>query len=305
MAHLTSNYPPTGTYPPPPAPAATGIYFPPPPPPAQTGTYPPPPPPLAQTGTYSPHPPPPAPTGIYSPPPPTPAPTGTYSPPPPPHAPTGIYSTPPPTPPLPVANSVTVIGPQFCEHTYPVDLAIVRKLLTITDGNFVVQDINGNTLFKVKGALLTVHNRRVLLDSAGKPIVTLRKKIMTAHDRWQVFRGESKEPSDLIFTAKRSSMFQLKTKLDVFLASNTKEDVCDFKVKGSWSERSCVIHAGDSSAILAQMHMKDTAESILLGKDQFTVTVYPKIDYAFVISLIVILDAINSEGSAADVLSEF
>ncbi|KAJ0028837.1 hypothetical protein Pint_34994 [Pistacia integerrima] len=277
MAHLTSNYPPTGTYPPPPAlapapaPAPTGIYFPPPPPPAQTGTYPPPPPPLAQTGTYSPHPPPPAPTGIYSPPPPTPAPTGTYSPPPPPHAPTGIYSTPPPTPPLPVANSVTVIGPQFCEHTYPVDLAIVRKLLTITDGNFVVQDINGNTLLKVKGALLTVHNRRVLLDSAGKPIVTLRKK----------------------------------TKLDVFLASNTKEDVCDFKVKGSWSERSCVIHAGDSSAILAQMHMKDTAESILLGKDQFTVTVYPKIDYAFVISLIVILDAINSEGSAADVLSEF
>ncbi|KAJ0088391.1 hypothetical protein Patl1_31480 [Pistacia atlantica] len=321
MAQLTSNYPPTGTYPPPPPPPApTGIYSPPPPPPAPTGIYSPPPPPPAPTGIYSPPPPAPAATGIYYPPPaaaatgiyyppPPPAQTGTYPPPPPPPTQTGTYSPPPPPTPTStnwyIFSSSTNTSTNWYIFSSSTTTCTNRKLLTITDGNFVVQDINGNTLFKVKGALLTIHNRRVLLDSAGKPIVTLRKKIMTAHDRWQVFRGESKEPSDLIFTAKRSSMFQLKTKLDVFLASNTKEDVCDFKVKGSWSERSCVIHAGDSSAILAQMHMKDTAESILLGKDQFTVTVYPKIDYAFVISLIVILDAINSEGSAADVLSEF
>ena len=45
------------------------------------------------------------------------------------------------------------------------------------------------------------------------------------------------------------------------------------------------------------MHRKHTAQSILLGKDKFMVTVFPNIDYAFIISLIVILDAINSEGS--------
>ena len=171
--------------------------------------------------------------------------------------------------------------------------------MTITDGNFVVQDINGNILFKVKGALLSIHDRHVLSDAAGNPIVTLRRKTMSAHDRWQVFRGESTEPSDLIFTAKRSSMFQWKTKLDVFLANNTKENVCDFKVKGSWSERSCVIYAGESSTIVAQMRKKHTAKSILIGKDHFMVTVYPNIDYAFIISLIVILDAINSAAAAA------
>lgn len=57
---------------------------------------------------------------------------------------------------------------------------------------------------------------------------------MSAHDQWQVFRGESTELKDLIFSVKKSSVFQLKTKLDVFLANNTKEEVCDFKVKGSW-----------------------------------------------------------------------
>ena len=80
-------------------------------------------------------------------------------------------------------------------------------------------------------------------------------QIMTMHDRWQAFWGESTEPDDLIFTLKRSSVFQIKTKLEVFLANNTKEEVCDFKVKGSWSERSCVIYAGESNNIVAQVSL--------------------------------------------------
>ncbi|KAH9673243.1 protein LURP-one-related 15 [Citrus sinensis] len=180
--------------------------------------------------------------------------------------------------------AVAVISPRYC-CPYPVDLAIVRKVMTITDGNFVVTDTNGNILFKVKGVFLTfIHQRRVLLDGAGNPILTLREKAMTAHHR---------------------------TKLDVFLANNTKEDVCDFRVKGSWFERSCTIYAGESSTIIAQMHKKHTVQSILIGKDNFAVTVYPNIDYAFIVALIVILDEINhassssSGGGAADVGVDF
>ncbi|GAY32177.1 hypothetical protein CUMW_000980 [Citrus unshiu] len=208
--------------------------------------------------------------------------------------------------------AVAVISPRYC-CPYPVDLAIVRKVMTITDGNFVVTDTNGNILFKVKGVFLTfIHQRRVLLDGAGNPILTLREKAMTAHHRWQqVFRGESTEPQDLIFSAKMSSMWNVRTKLDVFLANNTKEDVRDFRVKGSWFERSCTIYAGESSTIIAQMHKKHTVQSILIGKDNFAVTVYPNIDYAFIVALIVILDEINhassssSGGGATDVGVDF
>lgn len=71
---------------------------------------------------------------------------------------------------------VGVISPQFCVP-YPVDLTMVRKLISITDGNFAVADVNGNLVFKVKGKLLTIHDRRVLLDSRGNPIVSLRQKV--------------------------------------------------------------------------------------------------------------------------------
>nr|AGV54542.1 protein LURP-one-related 15 [Phaseolus vulgaris] len=205
-----------------------------------------------------------------------------------------------PYPPQPTTSApmpalpTTVIGPQFCAP-YPVDLAVVKKVMTISDGNFVVTDVNGNVVFKVKGSLMSLRDRRVLIDAAGHPLVTLRRKVMTAHDRWQAFRGESTDDKDLIFTLKRSSFIQFKTKLDVFLANNTKEDICDFKVKGSWLERSCVVYAGESNNIVAQMHKKHTVQSILIGKDHFMITVYPNIDYAFIVALIVILDEINED----------
>ncbi|BBH06328.1 Protein of unknown function D [Prunus dulcis] len=111
--------------------------------------------------------------------------------------------------------------------------------------------------------------------------------------RMASFRGDSTETRDLIFSAKRSSMFQFKTKLDIFLANNIAEKAPDFRIKGSWFERSCVIYGGNSSTIVAQMHKKRTVQSVLFGKDNFMVTVYPGIDYAFIIALIVILDEIN------------
>ncbi|MCF1423306.1 LURP-one-related family protein, partial [Mangrovimonas futianensis] len=69
-------------------------------------------------------------------------------------------------------------SPQFCSHTHPVKLAIVRKVKTITDGNFVVQDINGNILFKLKAVDSIFHGRHVLIDAHGNPIVTLRDKVL-------------------------------------------------------------------------------------------------------------------------------
>ena len=46
------------------------------------------------------------------------------------------------------------------------------------------------------------------------------------------------------------------------------------------------------------MHKKHTAESILVGKDNFTVTVNRYIDYAFIVAVIVILDEINHAGTS-------
>ena len=77
-------------------------------------------------------------------------------------------------------------------------------------------------------------------------------QIRTMHGRWEAFTGESNEKSDLLFTAKKSKLFQFKTGLDVFLGNNEGE-VPDFKIKEGYSKSSCSILLGDSNTMLAQV----------------------------------------------------
>ncbi|CAD5318501.1 unnamed protein product [Arabidopsis thaliana] len=181
-----------------------------------------------------------------------------------------------------------IVGSKYCSPN-PVGLAIVRKVMKITDGNFVITSADGKLLFKVKDPLFSLHGKRILLDCSGAKVLTLRGKMMTMHDRWQVFRGGSTEEGALLYTVKRSSMIQLAPKLEVFLANNVEEKICDFKVKGAWLEDSCVVYAGDSDTIIAHMCGKQTMRGFFFGKDHFSVTVDKNVDYAFIASLIVIL----------------
>ncbi|CAD5172565.1 protein LURP-one-related 15-like isoform X2 [Musa acuminata AAA Group] len=194
---------------------------------------------------------------------------------------------------------VVVVGPQFCAP-HVVDLTVTKKALSLTDSDFAVTDVNGNVVLKVKGVFFSLRDRCVLLDAAGNPLLTLQQKILSAHRRWQVFRGESTDSKDLLFSVKKSRLLQFKTELHVIMASNTNEEACDFKIKGSYFERSCTVYLGESNSIVAQMSRKYTVKNVLLGKDTFGVTVYPNVDYAFVASLIVILDEINKDRSGQD-----
>ncbi|KAG0457695.1 hypothetical protein HPP92_022852 [Vanilla planifolia] len=132
-----------------------------------------------------------------------------------------MQSLPPPTPlppPSGPACGVVVVSPQFCAP-YPVDLTATKRSISLTDGDFGVTDVNGNTIMRVKGTLLSLRDRRVLFDAAGNPLVSMHQK-MSRHY---------------------------------------------------------------------------TAKNIVLGKEAFGISIYPNVDYAFVVSLIVILDEINKD----------
>lgn len=78
------------------------------------------------------------------------------------------------------AAPVAVVSTQFCVG-YPVDLTVTRKLMTLEDGTFGVTDINGNLMFRIRGKMFSIHDRRVLLDAAGLPIITFQQKVIINH----------------------------------------------------------------------------------------------------------------------------
>nr|KYP39831.1 UPF0706 protein At5g01750 family [Cajanus cajan] len=172
---------------------------------------------------------------------------------------------------------IPVIGPSYCAP-YPLQLQINTE-----KGN--TYDIKGDRVFHVQDTFFTLHHRRVLCDNSGNPIVTLYKESldlaksnsytvssayhalnnmcnvvgddslhMTMHGRCNVFRGKSSDPSQLVFSVKRSSMSSL-IKLEVFLANNKKESHCDFRVIVGQAKSSCTVYVGESSNVAAAVYI--------------------------------------------------
>ncbi|KAK1421871.1 hypothetical protein QVD17_24561 [Tagetes erecta] len=189
---------------------------------------------------------------------------------------------------------MVVVDAQFIEP-YTVDLAVQRKsAVANSSGNFTVIDVKGNMMFKIKDTLFSLHDRHILYDASDRPVLTFKKKLRSIHGRWQAFKGESTTNKDLLFSVKKSSMPKHETELDVFLVENKEEIECDCKVIGNWETKSCTIYGHDGSTALAEVHDKQNITNVMQGKDTFGITVYPKVDYVFIVALVVILTEIKS-----------
>ncbi|KAJ0672733.1 putative tubby-like protein [Helianthus annuus] len=189
--------------------------------------------------------------------------------------------------PAPLFAPFSVIGPQFIAPQ-PIEV-IVEKCPC---RNLMITDMNHKILLKVKPYNKRFHCQRVLLDPNDNPIAKLRKKNLSMHSRWNVFRGESKESSDMLFTTNTKHMIHFKTNVSVMLANKMSDkDDCDLRIKGSLSKGNCTIYMGDSSTAVAQMHKLQTSK---YANDKFTVTIQANMDYACVVALFAIVDAMEN-----------
>ncbi|CAL9207493.1 unnamed protein product [Musa hybrid cultivar] len=202
------------------------------------------------------------------------------------------------------APSGAIVDPRFCA-SYPIDLTFFIDAAWLNCDHLAVTDINGNVVFKVEAHEWSLRNRQVVVDASGKPVISMQQKLRSVHDRWQVFKGDSSDPKDLLFSVRRSSALQSKTELDVFLAANTEEEVCDFKIKGSFRNRSCTVYKGDYSMVIAQMSKEYKLVNGLVSKDAFGVAVNPNTDYSFITALTIIRHEFFKEDTGiSDVISD-
>ncbi|KAM7262499.1 hypothetical protein ACFE04_000182 [Oxalis oulophora] len=168
-----------------------------------------------------------------------------------------------------MGTPITIIDSKF-HLPNPIDL-----ISTTIENGFLVTDVNNSIVFKVEEKL-SFHNKRTLFDSAGNPLVTVEEK-MTMHDRHLVYKGA--HTSDLVFVVCQSS--NSTTEYDVFLANNKKQNRPDFVAKG------LTVYKADSNNIIAKVTHQTQ------NKRKFRVTISPNIDYAFIITLLTIVNGIN------------
>ncbi|XP_073119806.1 protein LURP-one-related 15-like [Henckelia pumila] len=186
------------------------------------------------------------------------------------------------------AASTSIVGEEFC-FPYLVDLT-VKKKIGLSSKHFDVLDHNGSMLVHVEGGFWQFKKKRTMYDSVGAPIITMRQKVSWRQE-WIVHRGDNLDGSNLLYTVvQHTSPFQLKTQLQVFLASNLTAQICNFRVVGSYMSQSFKVYKGDT--VIAEVKQRFKLGS--LGKEAFEARIYPGIDYVFIVSLLAILNEIDS-----------
>ncbi|KAL2326397.1 hypothetical protein Fmac_025455 [Flemingia macrophylla] len=167
---------------------------------------------------------------------------------------------------------LSVINSNYCVRCH-------QNLQINTEKRAAYNEAN-NLLF----SLTRETNFRVMLDRESNPIVTLERMTPSFLGRWNVYRGQGRDPAQLLFKVKLSStsiMRGTQSKLEVFLENNNRvedRNRCDFRVIIDGNKRSCTVYAGESPNFIAQMENR-------MG---FTVRINPYVDYAFIVTLLMI-----------------
>ncbi|OAY38340.1 hypothetical protein MANES_10G006900v8 [Manihot esculenta] len=164
---------------------------------------------------------------------------------------------------------VSVIGDGFC---YPctMELVVKKKIKKLYNALFEVFYQSENLLLQVDGGGWSFRMKRIL-------------QVLSWWHKWKAHDGENSS----IFSVQQSHPFQIKKELHVFLA-DFKGKSPDFLVIGSYTSLSFKVFKGHR--LLAEIKHNFTLESFYKGKEKYNVTIYPEVDYAFIVALLVILD---------------
>nr|CAB3452418.1 unnamed protein product [Digitaria exilis]CAB3456127.1 unnamed protein product [Digitaria exilis]CAB3503297.1 unnamed protein product [Digitaria exilis] len=92
-----------------------------------------------------------------------------------------LPASPPPEPTGGIVAPVPVVAPHFCAP-YVVQLSVKEKFSMLREGDFTITETNGAVVVRVKGAFISIHNRRLLLDANGNPLLSLREKMHRQHN---------------------------------------------------------------------------------------------------------------------------
>ncbi|OAE24120.1 hypothetical protein AXG93_2752s1340 [Marchantia polymorpha subsp. ruderalis] len=171
-----------------------------------------------------------------------------------------------------------------------VKLTVAKKVLECNNGNFVITDSEGHTLFKLDQKKVFLRELAVLRDDGDSPVVSIHKKKISLHNTYPVYKGESSEELFTVWDKNMRDAAELTYEIQL-----ESESEPTFQVKGDFVPRNYQINFKESS-IAAEVAMKHfSLTSMITGRSNYGVLVSPDVDQAFVAAVVTIMEAIHNE----------
>ncbi|KAL9290984.1 Protein LURP-one-related 9 [Arabidopsis thaliana] len=190
---------------------------------------------------------------------------------------------------------VSVVGEMFC-NPYTTELVVRRRRESLKRERYDVFDLSNNLIFTVDGGIWNIRRKRVLRDAAGIPLLSMRTKgLVPMRYNWEVYKGDSTESDNLLFSAREPNLLSFKTSLDVTLPPDQSSTVIssvepDFQTFGRYIGSSFKLFEPIHNTLLAEVFHDFTWGGLTKGSYSFKVRVNPYVDFAFVVALLVITD---------------
>ncbi|KAI8017930.1 Protein LURP-one-related 12 [Camellia lanceoleosa] len=171
-------------------------------------------------------------------------------------------------------------------------LTVFKTSLSFSSDGFAVYDCKGDLVFRVDSYRPDTHDRAelVLMDASGRCLLTVRRKRLSLHHRWEGFVGERTDGQKPIFSVKRSSIIG-RSSLTVEVNDNPEE----YQIEGSFAQRCCTILDGEKQSVAEIKRKVDASTNVLLGKDVISLLVKPGFDGCFAVALVLVIDQINGD----------
>ncbi|OAE24113.1 hypothetical protein AXG93_2752s1270 [Marchantia polymorpha subsp. ruderalis] len=172
-------------------------------------------------------------------------------------------------------NEIPVIVDAHHCSPSEVKLTVSKKVLECNNGNFVITDSEGHTLFKLDQRKVFLRELMVLRDDGDSPAVSIHKKKISLHDTYQVYKGESSEELFTVWDKNMRDAAELTYEIQLESESDPT-----FQVKGDFVRRNYEIFSKYRR---------------LRRRSNYGVLVSPNVDQAFVAAVVTIMEAIHNE----------
>ncbi|XP_062197636.1 protein LURP-one-related 8-like [Phragmites australis] len=173
------------------------------------------------------------------------------------------------------------------EDQEPTVLTVWRKSLLFNCDGFTVFDARGNLAFRVD--CYAASRRRaevVLMDVAGKPLLTIRRKKLSLAEHWVIYDGDAAaaaKANPLLSVRRHVSLGASKALARITpLASSISAEA--YVVEGSYGRRACAVRDARGEA-LAEVRRKES-----VGNDVFKLVADPRLGAPLAMGLVIALD---------------
>ncbi|CAO2182530.1 unnamed protein product [Urochloa humidicola] len=163
-------------------------------------------------------------------------------------------------------------------------LTVWRKSLLFNCRGFTVFDAKGDLAYRVD-SYDDAEPEVVLMDPAGRPAFTVRRKRLSlSGEQWLIHAGgeEARWP---LYAVKRGGGGKSMARVAPCAGAGGGAAAAPFEVEGSYGRRRCVVYDGERRAV-AEVQPKEA----VVGTDVFRLVVQPGVDVSLAMAVVVALD---------------